>query len=148
LIGIVPFVLLTLARAHEWEILLAMVIQGIGFGLAFAAMSSLVVEGVPPEQTGVASGMNANIRTIGGSLGAAVMSSIVTAGAHPGGFPRNTGYTHGFAVLAVAAVAAMIAATLVPRRRPSRSSVTVEEAMSHAELALVAGGTLAGDQPE
>ena len=54
---------------------------GVGFGLAFAAMSNLVVVGRAPEQTGVASGMNANIRTIGGSIGAAVMSSIVTAGA-------------------------------------------------------------------
>ena len=52
--------------------------------MAFAAMSNLVVQGVPPEQTGVASGMNANIRTIGGSIGAAVMSSIVTSTAHAG----------------------------------------------------------------
>ena len=35
------------------------------FEWTFAAMSSLVVQGVPIEQTGVASGMNANIRTIG-----------------------------------------------------------------------------------
>ena len=40
-----------------------------------------IVAAVPREQTGVASGMNANIRTIGGSIGAAVMSSIVTS--HP-----------------------------------------------------------------
>ena len=53
--------------------------MGVGFGLAFAAMSSLIVAAVPPEQTGVASGMNANIRTIGGSVGAALMASVVTA---------------------------------------------------------------------
>src|ERR1035441_103761 len=44
--------------------------MGVGFGLAFAAMSALVVAAVPHSQTGVASGMNANIRTIGGSIGA------------------------------------------------------------------------------
>src|ERR1022692_4033974 len=71
-ISIVPFVLLTVARGHQWEILVAMVLQGVGFGMAFAAMSNLVVQGVPPDQTGVASGMNANIRTIGGSMSAPV----------------------------------------------------------------------------
>lgn len=40
-------------------------LMGIGFGLAFSAMSALIVAAVPPSQTGVASGMNANIRTIG-----------------------------------------------------------------------------------
>ncbi len=33
-IGAVPFVLLTIARDHEWEILISMVLLGIGFGLA------------------------------------------------------------------------------------------------------------------
>ncbi len=32
-------------------------------------MSNLIVHAVPPAQTGVASGMNANIRTIGGAVG-------------------------------------------------------------------------------
>jgi sugar phosphate permease len=79
------------------------------------------VQGVPPEQTGAASGMNANIRTIGGSIGAAVMSSIVTSTARPGGLPLGSGYTHGFALLTGATVAAALAAMLVPsvaRRLP------------------------------
>jgi EmrB/QacA subfamily drug resistance transporter len=147
-ISVVPFILLTVGRAHQGEILIAMVLQGVGFGLAYAAMSSLVVQGVPAHQTGVASGMNANIRTIGGSLGAAVMSSIVTAGAHHGGFPPNSGYTHGFLALTIAAVAAAAAAFLVPRVRAARTALTSEQTMPHAELALLAAGTLAGDQPE
>ena len=48
LISIIPFVLLTFAHHQEWEILLAMVLQGVGFGMAYAAMSNLVVQGVPP----------------------------------------------------------------------------------------------------
>ncbi len=75
-ISALPFVLLATAHSEKWEILLAMAILGGGFGMAFAAMSNLIVAAVPPEQTGVASGMNANIRTIGGSIGAAVMASI------------------------------------------------------------------------
>jgi EmrB/QacA subfamily drug resistance transporter len=147
-ISVVPFVLLTAAHHHVWEILIAMVLQGVGFGMAFAAMSNLVVQGVPPEQTGVASGMNANIRTIGGSIGAAVMSSIVTSTAHAGGLPRESGYTHGFALLTGASIAAALAAMLVPSTVRSLSRPRRPEPVAHAELGLLAAGTLAGDEPE
>jgi EmrB/QacA subfamily drug resistance transporter len=158
LISIVTFVLLTFAHGQEWEILLAMVLQGVGFGMAFAAMSNLVVQGVPPEQTGVASGMNANIRTIGGSIGAAVMSSIVTSTTGIGGLPRESGYTHGFGLLTVATLAAAVAAMLVPSaaravasaRQAGDQEVDVRhgDKMPHAELGLLAAGTLTGDEPE
>jgi EmrB/QacA subfamily drug resistance transporter len=147
-ISVVPFVLLTAAHHHVWEILIAMVLQGVGFGMAFAAMSNLVVQGVPPEQTGVASGMNANIRTIGGSIGAAVMSSIVTSTAHAGGLPRESGYTHGFALLTGASIAAALAAMLVPPTVRSLSRPRRAEPVPHPELGLLAAGTLAGDESE
>jgi MFS family permease len=147
-ISVAPFVLLTVARAHQWEILIAMVLQGVGFGLAYAAMSSLVVQAVPAQQTGVASGMNANIRTIGGSLGAAVMSSIVTAGTHHGSLPANSGYTHGFLALTIAAAAAAGAAVLVPKLRSGVVATESAETMPHAELAMLAAGTVVGDESE
>jgi EmrB/QacA subfamily drug resistance transporter len=148
LISIIPFVMLTFAHRQQWEILLAMILQGVGFGMAFAAMSNLVVQGVPPEQTGVASGMNANIRTIGGSIGAAVMSSIVTSTARAGGLPRESGYTHGFGLLTVAAVAAALGAMLVPPAARALSGARRSDPMQHAELGLLAAGTLTGDEPE
>ena len=101
---------------------------------------------MPPEQTGVASGMNANIRTIGGSIGAAVMSSIVTSGVRAGSLPREAGYTHGFAFMTVVSVVAAVAAVLVPGSR--RRSAAGAETLPHAELGLVAAGTLVGDEPE
>ena len=57
--------------AHDqlWQVLIESTVLGLAFGLAFAAMSNLVVDAVPQTQTGVASGMNANIRTVGGALG-------------------------------------------------------------------------------
>jgi sugar phosphate permease len=116
--------------------------------MAFAAMSNLVVQGVPPEQTGVATGMNANIRTIGGSIGAAVMSSIVTSTARAGGLPRESGYTHGFALLTIAAIAAAVAAMLVPPTVRTLSRPRQAETMPHPELGLLAAGTLAGDESE
>jgi hypothetical protein len=91
--------------------------------------------------------MNANVRTIGGSIGAAVMSSIVTSGIRAGSFPRESGYTHGFALLTVAAIAATVAALFVPRMLRPPASVT-GATMPHAELGMVAAGTLVGDESE
>jgi hypothetical protein len=102
--------------------------------------------------------MNANIRTIGGSIGAAVMSSIVTSTTGIGGLPRESGYTHGFGLLTVATLAAAVAAMLVPsavravsggREAGDREAGDREAAeMPHAELGMLAAGTLAGDEPE
>jgi EmrB/QacA subfamily drug resistance transporter len=117
LIGCASMVILAFAHAHEWEIFLSNAIMGVGFGLAFSAMSALVVSAVPASQTGVASGMNANIRTIGGSIGSAVMASIVTSSLAASGLPKESGYTIGFATLAGGLLLAALAATLIPSAR-------------------------------
>jgi MFS family permease len=150
LVGVVPMLLLAFAHTHTWELYLATGVMGVSFGLAFAAMSGLIVAAVPPEQTGVASGMNANIRTIGGSIGAALMASVVTANAQPSGLPREAGYTHGFAMLAGAMVIAALAALVIPASRAGRNVAASlpEDEPAHPELGVVAGGTLIGDKPE
>lgn len=105
-----------LAYFHDTktEIAVSNGITGVGIGLAFACLAGLIVGAVPPEQTGVASGMNANIRTIGGSVGTAVMASIVTAHFLPSGFPKEIGYTAGFAVLGGALLLAAVAGLAIP----------------------------------
>jgi EmrB/QacA subfamily drug resistance transporter len=145
LIGCGAMAILAFAHAHEWEIYLSSAIMGVGFGLAFSAMSALVVAAVPASQTGVASGMNANIRTIGGSIGAAVMASIVTSQLGPTGLPEESGYTTGFAVMAAGLALAALAGLLIPTARGLRRGAGELE---HAELAMVAGGTVAGDESE
>ena len=137
--------ILAFAHAQVWEIYLSSAIMGVGFGLAFSAMSALVVAAVPFSQTGVASGMNANIRTIGGSIGAAVMASIVTSQLEPSGLPKESGYTTGFAVMAGGLVLAALAGLLIPSGLGGRRRAGEPE---HGEMAMVAGGTIVGDKSE
>jgi EmrB/QacA subfamily drug resistance transporter len=113
-LGAVGMFMVAFAHDDKWEIYVSNGIVGTGIGLAFACLAGLIVAAVPPEQTGVASGMNANIRTIGGSIGTAVVASIVTANFLPDGFPREVGYTAGFAVLGGALVLAAIAGMAIP----------------------------------
>jgi hypothetical protein len=75
------------------------------------------------------------------------MSSLVTSGTKAGGFPREAGYTHGFAMLTVVAIVAAGAATLVPKTRRALTA-TGAETLPHGELGMVAAGTLVGDESE
>ena len=84
---------------------------------------------------------------IGGSIGAALMASVVTASPAADGLPREAGYTHGFAMLGAAMVVAAFAAVLIPvTRRTTR--VDFADEPQHGELAMVPGGTVVGDKPE
>jgi hypothetical protein len=87
-------------------------------------MTNLIVISVPAEQTGAASGMNANVRTIGGAIGAAVVGSIVTANPQPTGLPYESGYTAGFLLLTCVSIAAVAAALLVQSNRRASPTVT------------------------
>ena len=120
IISVLAFLLLTFARTTVWQVCTATAVMGLGLGLSFAALSSVIVGAVPAGQSGVASGMNANIRTIGGAIGAALMASIVTAGTPPGGTPHESGYTFGFGMLAAASVLAFLAALVIPAALPKR----------------------------
>ena len=103
------FVVLALAHSSHWQIYLASLLLGVGVGFAFASMANLIVEAVRPDQTGVATGMNAVMRTIGGAIGGQVAASILAASLLADGFPAEHGYTVTFVVMAVA---------LAPASRP------------------------------
>ncbi|GAA1794853.1 hypothetical protein GCM10009795_045490 [Nocardioides hankookensis] len=102
------------AHSELWMVIIETSILGLAFGLAFAAMSNLVVAAVPQSQTGVASGMNTNIRTVGGAIGSAVIATVVTSNLLPIGVPTESGYTHGFLLLAITSTAAAVVSVLVP----------------------------------
>jgi EmrB/QacA subfamily drug resistance transporter len=137
------YLLLAFAHTEAWEIYLASTLLGVGLGLAFSAMSNLIVQAVPMAQTGVASGMNANIRTIGGAIGAAVMSSIVASQILSDGYPAESDYTKGFFFLAVMTVVAVIAALFIPKSPAAGADSELAHHLEHAELAVVPGGTIA-----
>ena len=66
--------------------------MSIGIGLAFAAMPNLIVEAVPPEQTGQATGFNTLVRSVGASLGSQVTAAVL-AGSVVAGSCRPTAAT-------------------------------------------------------
>jgi sugar phosphate permease len=93
----------------------------VGIGLAFASLANLIVESVPRDQTGVATGMNTIVRTIGGAIGAQIAVSILASHTLASGYPTESGYTITFAVCLLVMVAAVGASLLVPARRAAEA---------------------------
>jgi MFS family permease len=110
--------LFVLAAANaSWAIYLGAGLMGIGVGFAFAASANLIVQAVRPDQTGVASGMNTIVRTIGGAIGAEVAATILAANTLASGWPDKHGYTVTFVICAAAMGVGVLAALAVPGRR-------------------------------
>jgi EmrB/QacA subfamily drug resistance transporter len=117
IVATAAFALLAVAHGDRWEIYAAGALMGVGIGFSFAAMANLIVDAVPQEQVGVATGINSIMRTIGGSLGAQIAASIVATHVvvrtH---LPDEAGFTEAFVLSAVVLVLACAAALAIPRR--------------------------------
>jgi EmrB/QacA subfamily drug resistance transporter len=109
------FGLLLATHSQPWNVYLATGILGIGIGLAFAALGNLIVEAVPSHQTGVASGMNTVMRTLGGALGAQIGATFIADNLH-GGTPTAHGFNLAFLMATLALAFGLIAALAVPGR--------------------------------
>ncbi|WP_308466530.1 MFS transporter [Rathayibacter soli] len=78
----IAFILLCFTRpdgAYLVEFLLASLAIGLGFGLAAPAISGLGMASVDPSRSGVASGLLNTTQQMGGAVGLAVLSAVVTA---------------------------------------------------------------------
>jgi EmrB/QacA subfamily drug resistance transporter len=108
------FLFLALAHEHPWQFLLSAALLGVGIGLAFAALGNLIVQAVPTHQTGVASGVNTVMRTLGGALGGQLSATFIASNVADG-HPTVTGFSQSFWLATVFLVLCLGAAMLVPR---------------------------------
>jgi EmrB/QacA subfamily drug resistance transporter len=115
-------VLLTLTRTEAWQLYAYSGVLGFGIGLAFAAITNIVVEDVAEDATSVATGVNTVMRLLGGAFGVQVGAALLSANPGADGVPAAAGYTAAFAVSALALFGALAAALQVPRPRARRSA--------------------------
>jgi EmrB/QacA subfamily drug resistance transporter len=130
------YVLLVADRSHELEIYVAAGLLGVGIGLSFSAMANLIVENVPRGQTGVATGMNAVTRTLGGAFGGQVAATLLASNLDVGGNPASSAFTQSFLMCLIALAAALGFAVAVPRRsaRGAEAEVAALQHPSSPEL--------------
>ncbi|WP_159700089.1 MFS transporter [Arthrobacter sp. 18067] len=112
----IAFVIPALGHGEEWQIVVSGILTGIGIGMALAATSNAIVESVPATQTGEAISANTVLRTIGSSIGTAVIAALISSNITPQGAPSDDAFTIGFWVSAGVGVLALLAALVVPSR--------------------------------
>jgi MFS family permease len=117
-----------LLHAHPWELYVAASTFGAGLGLISVAMPILILEGAPQSQMGVASGLNAILRTLGGAFAGVVGGVLLSAEA--GSYASLSGYTASF--FASAACGVFLALFVFVWRRRHRRRRVAQSAMATA----------------
>ncbi len=100
-----------------WGMMLFAIVINSGVGLAYGAMPALIMSAVPQSETAAANGFNTLMRSLGTSIGAAVIGVILaqlstTAGGHT--FTSESGFRTALLVGCGIALVAVAIATAIP----------------------------------
>lgn len=102
-----------------WQLLVASCVASAGVGIGYAAMPTLILDAVPTREAASAVGLNALMRSVGTTLAAAVMGTILTSrttSLAPGvDVPTMGAFQLCFAAGAVAAFVGVAIAGTIPR---------------------------------
>jgi MFS family permease len=110
---------LAVSNSHVYDMLAFSAIQGMGFGIAYAALGTLAVQHVPMDQSGIASGINSLVRTTGGGVAGAVTAAVLAGRVVPGtDVPALGAYELCFWIVGGGAAAAAVIAVAHALRHP------------------------------
>ncbi len=99
--------------AYVTAILVPGVLMMLGAGLAATPLAALATSGAAPGEAGLVSGLVNTSRTMGGSLGLAVMSTI--AAARTGGSASPGALTEGYALVFRTGAVVLVAGAVLMR---------------------------------
>lgn len=102
------------------QVIIGTTIVGIGTGIGYAAMPSLINTYSPREELASANSINSLLRSLGSSIASAVGGTILasfTIALGAAALPSLTGFRVLFIMCAAAAIASVIVSLLIPGRR-------------------------------
>lgn len=140
------FILLCVAHSTPWEIYVSSGLLGVGIGLSFAAMANLIVQNVPQEQTGVATGMNTVTRTLGGAFGGQVAATLLAANLGIGDYPTEHGFALAFGMCAAVLVVGVGVGFLIPGGSGGEAHPQRARRFQHRGAGGAAGAGQVGEQ--
>ncbi len=122
------------------DVLPAGLLMGTGVGVSMAALMTLAMSGVAPDEAGLASGLVNTTAQVGGALGLAVLATLsstrthdaLTSGASAHA-ALTSGYHLGFVVGALLVVAAIVLAVVVLERAPKPTAHSLDATPAYSE---------------
>ena len=138
-------------KADFYDLLPALVVGGLGMGIATAPVTAAAMTSIPVEKSGIAAGVLVALRQTGGALGVAIMGAIVASKAvgDPGTARFAVTFVDGFqdALLVAAGIAflgaVIAAATIRPAHRIEPVPVPAP-ALRHTSFGQIAAAAFGG----
>ncbi|WP_425553018.1 MFS transporter [Gordonia caeni] len=130
------YVLAVFMTGAPWQLLVATCIGSAGVGIGYAAMPTLILENVPPQDAGAGVGLNGLMRSVGTTVSGAVMAVVLTSATMDFGptgveIPTLGAYQACFIIGAVAAaVGAVLALMVYPFRAEKLTPEELQAAVS------------------
>lgn len=119
----VGYAVLLFFRAEWWQVSLAGIVTSAGVGVAYAAMPALIMGAVAIKETAAANGLNALMRSVGTSLSAAVIGTVLaheTVGLGGVELPSGRGLTLAILISLAASAVALLLTLAIPRKTDDR----------------------------
>ena len=118
--------------AYVPDLLPAMVLLGIGGGLAFPALMTLAMSAARPEDSGLASGLVNTTQQVGGALGLAILATVAEhrTGDSTTASALVDGYGAAFEVAAALVLAALVLAVVILRPQRAEATEAAEPAVA------------------
>jgi MFS family permease len=113
------YVVGTMLDGTPLQLLVVTCVASAGVGIGYAAMPTLILDNAPAQEAGAAVGLNALSRSVGTTLAAAVMGTILTSSTTafgPVDLPSEKAFTLCFAAGAAAALLGVLLASFIPGR--------------------------------
>ena len=112
-------------HAHAWQVIVFYIVGAAGVAVAFGAMPKVIADAVEPTETGIATGMNTVIRTVGSAIGAQVAITLLASRTIPGtSIPAESGFSVSLWLGAAAGFIGAAIALFIPRQ-PRAHEVSV-----------------------
>ncbi|MFH8798572.1 MFS transporter [Streptomyces sp. NPDC017936] len=123
-----------------WGLMLVGIVINSGVGLAYGSMPALIMSSVPLSETAAANGFNTLMRSLGTSVGAAVIGVILaqmttTLGGHT--FASEDGFRTALLVGGGLALVSAAVATLIPAARAAQAGTEEADPAPEPEQAKV-----------
>lgn len=109
--------------AAPWQLMVATIVISIGVGIGYAAMPTLVLDASPAREAGSAVGVNTLMRSLGTTIAAALMGTLLTSSTNQLGgvrVPTEGAFQVCFLIGAVAAFVGVAITAAIPREGSAR----------------------------